>query len=213
MKTDPLEKVRIKKRIEQAQSSQMAGDFNGAKVIYDELLARNPGDPSTMRGVGVLCIQQGQYEGAENWLRQAIEAEPENARYWNDLGEALRLLGRSDEAIVAYRHALERQPTMHEAMNNLAVALAGQNHLEEAKRWLNEAIESTPEDPYPYNNLGVILEAEGDLDGALRYYELAVIRKSGFSEAIENYASLLTREPERVLNSMSRLLEDAKRLE
>jgi Flp pilus assembly protein TadD len=213
MKTDPLEKVRIIQRIEQAQENQLAGDFDAAGAIYDDLLAQHPDNPSAMRGMGILCVQQGRFEEAENWLRRATEADPDEARGWNDLGEALRLLGRGEEAVTTYRHALKLQPNLVEAMNNLAVVLAGQNDLEEAKNWLIAAIEAIPDDPYPYNNLGVILEAEGSLDEALQYYEMAVIRKSGFAEAIGNYASLLAREPERVMDSMTRLLEEAKRLE
>jgi superkiller protein 3 len=212
MKTDPLEKVRITKRIEQAQENQLAGDFDAAGAIYHDILAQHPGNPSAMRGMGILCVQQGHFEEAESWLRRATEADPDQARGWNDLGEALRLLGRGEEAAATYRHALELQPTLVEAMNNLAVVLAGQNDLEEAKRWLRVAIEAAPDDPYSHNNLGVIYEAEGELDEALRYYEMAVIRKSSFAEAIENYSSLLVREPERVMGSMTRLLEEAKRL-
>lgn len=213
MITDPLEKVRIKKRIEEAQEHQIAGSFDAARAIYDELLAQHPGTPSAMRGMGILCVQEGRLEEAEQWLLQAAEADPEQARNWNDLGEALRLQGRSEEAIAAFRRALDLQPALVEAMNNLAVVLAGREEFEEAKRWLIQAIGAVPNDPYPYNNLGVILEAEGNFDEALQYYEGAVKRKPDFTEAKENYAGLLARQPDRLLDSMSRLLEDAKRLE
>lgn len=213
MQADPLEKVRIKKRIEQAQESQLAGDFDAARSVYEEVLVQHADQPLAMRGLGILSVQQGRLDEAENWLRKAIETEPGNARNWNDLGEAFRLGGRADEAVKAYHRALELQPELVEAMNNLAVVLAGQGEFDEAQRWLNAGIAAVPEDPYPYNNLGVILEAVGDLDGALRNYEVAVLRKSDFLEAKENYASLLARQPDRVMDSMTRLLEQAKRLE
>lgn len=213
MKADPLEKVRIKKRIEQAQENQLAGDLDAAHAIYDELLVQYPDESAVMRGIGVLCVQQGRLEEAESWLRRATESDPDHARGWNDFGEALRLLGRADEAVTAYRHALGLQPILIEAMNNLAVVLAGQGCLDEAGHWLAQAIEAAPDDPYPYNNLGVIFEAQGQADKALRCYEDAVKRKPDFMEATENYASLLARLPDRLMDSMYRLLDDAKRLE
>lgn len=212
MAMDPLEKVRINKRIEEAQTRQMEGAIDEARAIFQELHERYAEYPGVLRGIGILCVQQGQLLDAERWLREASEREPGEARHWNDLGEALRLLGRLEEATAAYSKALELQPLV-EAMNNIAVALAGQGDLESSKRWLNQAIEAAPEDPYPYNNLGVVLEAEGKFDEALQNYESAVKLKSDFNEAKENYASLLSRQPDRLLDSMNRLLADAKRLD
>lgn len=212
MAKDPLEVVRIKKRVEEAQKLQFDGDFPAAELIFDELLAQHPEDATIMRGYGILCVQQQRPADAERWLRASVELEPEQARSWNDYGEALRLLGRFQEAAEAYARAIELEPALVEAMNNLAVVLAGQNDLDGAKRWLAQAIESKPEDPFPYNNLGVVLEAEGRLDEALQNYEQAVKRNPDFTEAKENYASLLARCPEQLMNSMGRLLEDAKRL-
>lgn len=213
MAKDPLEAVRIRKRVEEAQKHQFAGDFPAAEAIFGELLAEHAGDAMVMRGFGILCVQQQRLVDAEHWLKAAVELDPEQARSWNDYGEALRLLGRLEEAGNAYLRALELEPALVEAMNNLAVVLAGCNDLEGAKRWLMQAIESVPEDPYPYNNLGVVLEAEGRLDEALQNYERAVQRNSDFTEAKENYASLLARCPDQLLSSMNRLLEEAKRLE
>lgn len=213
MAMDPLEKVRINKRIEEAQARQIEGALEDAHAIYQELHARYPEYPGVLRGIGILCVQQNQLLDAERWLREATEREPEEARNWNDFGEALRLLGRLDEATAAYAKALELQPELVESMNNIAVALAGQGDLEGAKRWLTQAIAAVPDDPYPYNNLGVVLEAEGRFDEALQNYECAVKRKADFNEAKENYAGLLSRQPDRLLDSMGRLLEDAKRLE
>lgn len=210
MKIDPLEKVRLNKRIEQAHDRMMGGDVDGARETFREILLQTPEYPAALHGMGVLCVGRSEAEEAERWLRQAIAADAENALAWNDLGEALRMLGRGDEAIVAYSRALQLAPDFLSALNNMAVALAGKGDLEEAKRCLRQAIEIDPKDPHPHNNLGVILESEGQVAEALLCYEKAVKYKHDFEEAKQNYADLLQRNPERLMQAMGRLLDDAK---
>lgn len=213
MKIDPLERVRLNKRIEQAHARMMDNDDDGARKIFQELLLQNPQYSPVLHGMGVLCVRQNEVEEAERWLRQAIAADAENALAWNDLGETLRMLGRGEEAIAAYRRALQLEPDFLSSLNNLAVALAGQGDLEEAKRCLRQAIDLDPMDPHPYNNLGVILENEGQVEEALLCYERAVKHKHDFEEARQNYADLLQRNPERLMQAMGRLLDDAKSLD
>jgi Flp pilus assembly protein TadD len=213
MKIDPLERVRLNKRIEQAHTCLMNGDTDTAQTIFQEALLQVPGYSPALHGMGVLHVACGDVNDGERWLRQATEADAENALAWNDLGEALRMLGRGDEAIAAYRRALELEPDFLSAINNLAVALAGKGDLDEAKRCLRQAIDIDPIDPHPYNNLGVILEIEGQIDEALLCYEKAVKNKHDFEEAKQNYADLLQRNPEQLMKAMGRLLDDAKALD
>ena len=206
MKTDPLKEIRIRKRLEQAQSEQLAGRLAEARGIYEELLTQNAAYLPAIHGLGVLCVQEGNLEEAECWLRQATEADPEEAGCWNDFGEALRHLGRTDEALTAYRRAISLHPGFAEAMNNLGVVLAGLAQTEEAKQWFNQAIQANPHYAHPYNNLGVVNENEGSLAEALRCYEEAVKRQPDFGEAKENYTALLAQQPDMLMDSMQRLL-------
>jgi tetratricopeptide (TPR) repeat protein len=212
MLKDPLKEVRIRKRIEQAQLDQVAGRFAAARTIYEELLISSANHPDVMHGLGVLCVQEGHYQDAERWLLHAIESNPGQARNWNDLGEAMRHMGKAEDAIAAYRKAIILQPEFVEALNNLGVALAGQGQIEEAKHCFLEAIRLDAEYPNPHNNLGVLLESENMFDVALKSYESAVRLKPDYTEAMANYTNLLTRQPERVIESMNRLLEVAKKI-
>lgn len=211
MREDPLKEVRIRKRIEQAQNDQIAGRFVAARAIYEELLVSSANHPEVMHGLGVLGVQEGHYDEAELWLRRAIQVDPDQARSWNDLGEAMRHMGRVVDAIEAYRQALRVHPQFVEAMNNLGVALAGQGQNKEAKQCFLEAIQLDPEYPHPHNNLGVLLETEGLFDVALQSYETAVKLQPDFVEAVGNYSNLLARQPERVMDSMNRLLDEASK--
>jgi hypothetical protein len=67
MKIDPLEKVRLNKRIEQAHACMMDGDAHGARKIFQELLLQNPQYSAVLHGMGVLCAGQGKVDEAEPW--------------------------------------------------------------------------------------------------------------------------------------------------
>lgn len=213
MKIDPLERVRLGKRIEEAHGLMLSGDAVEAQKIFQEVLSQIPQHRDALHGMGVISVGLGRLEEACDWLRKSLEVDPGDGLAWNDLGEALRLLGRGNEAVEAYRHSLELEPEFVGAMNNLAVALAGQGALEEAKSYLRKAIDVAPDDPHPHNNLGVILESEGRVDEALLCYEQAVKCKHDFNEAKQNYADLLQRNPDKLMQAMGRLLDDAQALD
>jgi Flp pilus assembly protein TadD len=213
VKVDPLQRVRLKKLIEVAHRHLIAGESSAAEAIFQEMLLTNPEYSEALHGMGILSVAQSNYDVAEQWLRKALAADAAVAENWNTLGEVLRLLGRGDEAVEAYRQALSLAPEMPSVINNLAVGLAGQGNTEEAKSYFRQAIELDPADPHPYNNLGVVLEFEGQEDEALRCYERAVKCKHDFLEAKQNYTDLISRRPEKMMESMSRLLDDAKNLD
>jgi len=78
---------------------------------------------------GLRKIQTGKImEGAELFTK-AVQANPGNAKAWNNFGLAMRTTGKVDEAIEAYRHAIKAQPAFALAYKNLGIALeqAGMN--------------------------------------------------------------------------------------
>jgi predicted O-linked N-acetylglucosamine transferase (SPINDLY family) len=65
--------------------------------------------------------------------RQALALAPDHAATHNDLGNALRQLDRTAEAMVSYRAALRLDPTLFAAHANLGNHLAEEGHTEEAR--------------------------------------------------------------------------------
>jgi len=83
-----------------------AGRVAKARALYEEVLRQAPEDARALHGLGVL-LQREEPARALELLRSAIAARPGVAIYWNNLGNAMRALGRSDEAAAAYRESLE----------------------------------------------------------------------------------------------------------
>ncbi len=83
----------------------------------ERMLEKHPGDPRLRFGLAL------EYEKAEQWEKMAGELEQylrmteDEGNAWGRLGEALRRLGRDEEARDAYRKGIDaanrhRHPTM-----------------------------------------------------------------------------------------------------
>ncbi|MBL8838571.1 MAG: tetratricopeptide repeat protein [Alphaproteobacteria bacterium] len=103
-----------------AQARHRAGEIAEAIAAYRDILAREPDNPTAVHLLGVASLQTGDAEAAAGLLERAQRLMPANADVLNNLGEALRVLGRHDEAINAYRAALVVAPDHAGAVGNLA---------------------------------------------------------------------------------------------
>lgn len=72
-----------------------------------KMMERNPNDPRLRFGLAL------EYEKAERWeqvaqeLREYLALTEDEGNAWGRLGNALRMLGRDDEARDAYRKGIE----------------------------------------------------------------------------------------------------------
>jgi protein O-GlcNAc transferase len=114
---------RLAERLSEARRLHKAGRLDRARPLYEEVLRHAPDEPHALHGLGVLCNDTGEPAAAVELLRAAIAARPGQAVYHNNLGNALRALGRGDDAERAYRDALECDPEYALAHYNLGALL------------------------------------------------------------------------------------------
>ena len=69
-----------------------------ARGVLDSILGQHPGEPLLLSERGQLALAEGQPGQAERWLRQAVNRMPANRQAVYALAQALRQLGRDDEA-------------------------------------------------------------------------------------------------------------------
>jgi tetratricopeptide (TPR) repeat protein len=86
------------------------GDTDKAGAIFQDALARYPGDPQLLLGVGLVAHLQGQDEKAIPLLKQALKIEPRLSPAAAILGELLYRQGDVDGAIKLYEHAQADAP-------------------------------------------------------------------------------------------------------
>lgn len=111
---------------------------------------------------------------AERRLRQALEANPDDATLHNDLGNELLSLGQIADAIDAYRTAIGLMPDRQEIYFNLANAQAAVGDNDAALENYAKAIELDPKNAGAHNNLGNLLRTLKRPAEALESYRRAI---------------------------------------
>jgi tetratricopeptide (TPR) repeat protein len=84
-----------------------AGRLDEAEAIYRRLLEKVPHHPNALHLLGVIETQRGRPASGVELMSQALPALAKVAEFHVDLGNALRLAGKRDEAIESFRQGLE----------------------------------------------------------------------------------------------------------
>jgi len=109
-----------------------------------------------------------------------LSKNPQSHRAHNNLGLALAVQGRLDEAIAHYAKALQIKPELARAFNyvklhnNWGVALMAQGKLKKAIAHYLEAMQINSSCADTHNNLGLALATQGRLDEAMGHYAEAL---------------------------------------
>lgn len=89
-------------------------------AMLERMLESRPDDARLHFGLAVEYLRVERYEEAVDALRSYLSGVDDEGNAWGRLGEALRALGREDEARDAYRRGIDAarrhgHPTMAEA--------------------------------------------------------------------------------------------------
>ncbi len=139
--------------------------------------------------LGYEAIQEGRFDDAIRFFRDALAMKGDNAGAWYNIGIAYEGTHRADEALAAYRRSYELQP--HDANHRSAFAGIDRRLARQAERrgdhesaipLLRSAVEVTPGDGYAwfelsmaYRAAGKSVEADAALDEAIRHESPAEI--------------------------------------
>ncbi len=119
-------------------------------------------------------LDTGQAAEAVRCYSKAVELGLKDPAVFANLGNALRQLGRFEEAATASRAALQRAPGLAAAHNNLGLSLAGMGQRAEAIDCYREALNHDPRYVEACNNLGTALVQEGAFSEALPYFRRSI---------------------------------------
>lgn len=138
------------------------GDYTAAEPVLKSALKQSPQLFSARFALGVVLLRQGEqaaasapasagaaerFRKAADELRAAIEQRPTYGLAHLSLGQALRGLGRSDDALAEFRLAVACQPELADAHLELGEALADAGQHQAAQRQLEQAQSLAPADP------------------------------------------------------------------
>lgn len=146
-------------------------------------------------GLGARSYFQTSYwMNSETLWRQTLAHTSNNYVAYNNLGRALTLAGRLDEAVVNFRKALEICGAVcADVHNNLGHALSRKGEWAEAISAYRTAIQTWPNGPNAHNNnnLGISLAKAGQTDEAIEQFNEALRIDGNYPDAHRNLAVLL----------------------
>ena len=160
--------------LEQGLEHHQAGRHADARQAYGQVLEVDAGNSRALFLLGTLAAQEQDFAAAEKLIRRAIQSDPDDAAYYNNLGVVLREAGRLEEAMESYRDALARRPDYAEAHCNFGVALKESGRADEAVVPLERAIALDPEYGGAYTNLGNALHELDRFDEAMAAFDRAL---------------------------------------
>jgi tetratricopeptide (TPR) repeat protein len=194
--------------LQAALANHHAGKMAQAEQLYRRVLSVAPEHPVALHHLGVLALQHGNAETAVKLIRRSIEIEP-TAGALNNLGEALRLLGRLPEAIDCYKRAIASDPRQVDAMSNMGLALTAQKQLPEAERILRQAIAMAPNHLAALVALATVLTSSAKHDEAVAIWERVVRLSPGNAGFHRSLAEgwMEAGDPYRALAALRRALE------
>lgn len=124
---------------------------------------------------GGLEERQKRYEPAEQYFRQALDLDPNNAMVLNYLGYMLADKGtRLPEALKLVRKAVELEPMNGAYLDSLGWAYFKLGQYELAEENLHQAVERDQTDPTVHDHLGDLYEKTGRIRLAAAQWELSL---------------------------------------
>jgi TolB-like protein/Flp pilus assembly protein TadD len=123
------------------------GRFAEAAVAAATVIARNPGEPTAYRELGLNKLYLGETEAAAEWFRRADRIAPRDPHRWTwlqGLGRAMMQLGHDAEAVNALRQTMASNPGFARGRALLAAAEALGGDMENARHSMAEAMAAEP---------------------------------------------------------------------
>jgi tetratricopeptide (TPR) repeat protein len=122
------------------------GRFSEAAVTAATVVARNPGEPTAYRELGLNKLYLGHAEAAVEWFRRADRVAPHDAHRWTwlqGLGRTLMQLGRNQEPVDVLQ-TVASNPSFNHGRALLAAAEALAGLLAEATEARDAALRLAP---------------------------------------------------------------------
>ncbi len=183
------------------------GNLAGAAQLYAQILTDKPQHFDSLHLLGVVAVQQKDFEKGLRYIDQAIAVNATYAVAFNNRGSALKGLKKREAAIESHDRAIQLKPDYAEAYNARGMLQHELKQYAAAHESFLSAINITPLYAQAHNKLGLLLQAmaqnegqeEGDshdsgttrLDQAMACFDRAIDLQPDYAEAYNNRGNLL----------------------
>jgi tetratricopeptide (TPR) repeat protein len=121
--------------------------------------------------LGLIKVDEWDWEGAESEFKRALELNPNLARAHGAYGSYLTVIGRTLEALAQIKLAEELDPLNMQAKSGEGLALYNAHRFDEAIRQLQHVIELQPDFSFAHYFLGTSYAMKGMYPEAIAEYQ------------------------------------------
>lgn len=151
------------------------------------------GDPQLLNLLGMAYAGSGNLSKGADYLREAVEATPQNAQARAAYSMVLQEQGNPAAAMEQLQIAVNEQPELADQQLLLVQKMIQKRQLDEAGKALDQIMKQRPQDPNVMNLHGVLLLAKGQTAEAVKEFEKTLQLSKGFPYAAHNLAIIALR--------------------
>lgn len=145
---------------------------SNAREVYEELLKRDPDNPSYLNKFGDYLYEMGHWKEAEHHVRRAVELDPKSIGAINNLGRIRQQRGDLDGARRLYKRSVHELPDYADAHNNLANLYLNTDQVDDAIASYNRAIDLKPDSQDFIFNRSTALMTRGQIKAHLEDHQM-----------------------------------------
>lgn len=147
-----------------------------ARASFEQALKLNPKYPDANMAMGIMELEDENYEQAVKYFKVAAENDFYRQSYiaWNNIGFVYLQMGKLDEAEEALERCLVLNPRFCIAYCNLGELKSKQREYEQAVKNYKKALELCPQLARAHRLLGLEYNRQGKIELACREFGLAL---------------------------------------
>ncbi len=162
----------------EAQTCMDAGRFGDAEHVLAEIVRLNPREHYAWGLLGRIALERGDSDGAQEWIRRALDLDRRNPDYLNVLAIAQAEAGDLAHAESSLRRALRERPTHADAHYNLGKVFEKRGDFAAAHREYDRTLALDPSHQGARGNCARVLQFLGELDAAVEVLAASVAEGS-----------------------------------
>jgi tetratricopeptide (TPR) repeat protein len=146
-RTTKENQTEAKHLVQQGNDAAMKNDFQGARDLLQQALAKDPTYAATYSQLAKLYYSAGDVEKASDAISQALARNPYQPDSLYVEGEILEKQGNLDQALAAFERATLVNPKEADAYFEMGAIYQQRNDRERAVAAYKKAVELSPDDP------------------------------------------------------------------
>ncbi len=140
---------------------QQRGQIAQAEHVYRQVIAQVPHSAEAHVYLGIALFDQRRFVESEASYRAGLQLQSRFPIAWNNLGNALRMQNRVDEADACFARSSEQQPGYLSPLKNRGTLWIWAGEIDRGLDYYQQALQLAPEDAELHRNLGVIYLLQG----------------------------------------------------